>query len=97
MKLVNHPEARSELREAIGYYNDCRSGLGIEFFNEVRSSFKQIAGSPLLWRYWSENSRRHLIKRFPYTIIYEPRADSVLVVAIAHQSRKPGYWKDRIK
>jgi len=97
-----HPEARLEFREAIAYYENCLEGLGLGFSREVYLSINSIAKTPLLWSKFSFNSRRFLTKRFPYSIIYQILEDSVLensvlIVAVAHQSRKPGYWKGRLK
>jgi plasmid stabilization system protein ParE len=97
MTLLIHPEARLELREAIAYYEDCMDGLGREFFREIYVSIRRIARTPALWPGLSENSRRFLTKRFPYSIIYQVLDEEVLIVAVAHQSRKPGYWKGRLK
>lgn len=97
MNLEMHPEARLEFREAVAYYGDCREGLGIEFSREIYASIYYIAEMPLVWSKLSDNSRRFSAKRFPYSIIYQVFNDDILIVAIAHQSRKPGYWKDRLR
>ncbi|MFN0138895.1 MAG: type II toxin-antitoxin system RelE/ParE family toxin [Pyrinomonadaceae bacterium] len=97
MNREMHPEARLEFREAFAYYKDCRDGLGLEFSREVYASISRIADAPLLWSRLTENSRRFLTKRFPYSIIYQVLDEGVLIVAVAHQKRKPGYWKDRLK
>ena len=97
MNLDMHPEARLELRDAIAYYEDHRDGLGLEFSREIYASINRVADAPLIWSRLTDNSRRFLTKRFPYSIIYQILDDAVLIVAIAHQSRKPGYWKDRLR
>ena len=91
------PEARLEFRDAIAYYENCRDGLGLGFLHEVYMSINRIAETPLLWSKFSFSSRRFLTKRFPYSILYQILEDRVLIVAVAHQSRKPGYWKDRFE
>ncbi len=97
MILEMHPEARLEFREAIAYYEDCRDGLGLEFSREILSSIRRIAEAPLLWSRFTDHSRRILTKRFPYSIIYQVLDEGALIVAVAHQSRKPGYWKNRLR
>lgn len=97
MNLEMHPEARLEFREAIAYYEDCRDGLGLEFSREIYASINRIADAPALWPKLSDNSRRFLARRFPYSIIYQTLHNDVLIVAVAHQSRKPGYWKKRLR
>ena len=97
MNLDMHPEARLEFREAIAYYEDCRNGLGLEFSREIYASINRVADTPLLWSRLTDNSRRFLTKRFPYSVIYQVLNDAILIVAVAHQSRKPGYWKNRLR
>ena len=97
MNRIIHPEARLELRDAVAYYNTCRDALGLEFSREIYGSINRIAETPLLWSTFSDNTRHFYVRRFPYTIIYQVLPDSILVVAVAHQSRKPGYWKERLK
>ena len=97
MNLDMHPEARLEFREAIIYYEDCREGLGLEFSREIYESINRVADAPLLWSRLTDNSRRSLTKRFPYSIIYQVLDEAILIVAVAHQSRKPGYWKNRLR
>jgi hypothetical protein len=42
------------------------------------------------------NRRRFLLHRFPYLLIYREREDGVIqILAVAHTSRRPGYWKER--
>ena len=97
MILEMHPEARLEFREAIAYYEDYHDGLGLEFSREVYASINRIADAPLLWTRLTENSRRFMTRRFPFNIIYQVLDGDILIVAIAHQSRKPEYWKSRLR
>jgi len=36
-----------------------------------------------------------MIKRFPYSLIHTIADDEIRVLAVAHQSRRPGYWRQR--
>lgn len=97
LPLVAHPEAEDELSDALDWYDAERPGLGDDFLDAVLSALEEgvpltipgvgpTKGMPL---------RRYLVTRFPYVVIVvddeEPR-----IVAIAHQSRKPGYWLHRV-
>lgn len=88
--------AQRELDEAFDYYEEQRNGLGREFLEEVLSALKRIKLNPTAWAPFSNRTFRCVTKRFPYGIIYQVRDEMVLVIAIAHQHRKPDYWKDRI-
>jgi hypothetical protein len=50
-----------------------------------------------LWRVFEEDIRRYLVRVFPYAILYSVEDDYVLIIAVMHLSREPGYWKDRLK
>ncbi len=96
MKLWYHPRARIELNETADYYEGLRSGLGLEFLEEVQLTIRRILDLPFAWQRMSMNTRRCLMNRFPFGLIYQVKADEVRIVAIAHQKRKPGYWRDRV-
>jgi len=88
--------ARSDLREAIRYYNKQQPGLGRELRDEVHTTIERITLLPEAWRLLSENTRRCRVHRFPYGVIYQVRSDEILIVAIAHLHREPGSWADRL-
>ena len=97
--LRGAPEADAEFAEAVRWYEEQRPGLGTEFLAEVREARKLIQkhpgiGSPL--RGARRGERRVMIKRFPYQVIYYVRAHDIVIVALAHTKRRPGYWKTRV-
>jgi len=96
MNYYFHPEARQELKGAINYYNECGSGLGYIFMDEVQASIERIIRHPKAWTKLSKNTRRCLTRRFPYGVIYQEINADILIIAIMHLKRKPGYWEDRI-
>lgn len=71
MKYSFHPVAVAELNEAIDYYEELQSGLGLEFAKEIFSSIQRILEFPNAWPALSKNTRRCLVNRFPYGIIYQ--------------------------
>ena len=88
--------ARSDLREAVQYYNVQRPGLGKELRDEVRAAVGRIRNYPEGWQRLSENTRRCLLARFPYGIIYRVGDKEIVIVAVAHLHREPDHWKDRL-
>lgn len=97
MNFTFHPEARIEFIDAIAYYESCRNGLGTRFSREVRATIRRISLRPAAWPNISANTRRCLTSRFPFGVIYEVRENDILVIAVSHLSRKPGYWLDRVE
>jgi plasmid stabilization system protein ParE len=88
--------AEAELREAIAYYNDQSEGLGYEFAAEVKRTLGRICDHPEAWPQLSQRTRRCRANRFPYGLVYQLRADHVLVVAVMHLHREPESWMDRL-
>ncbi len=97
MKYSFHPEAKEELFEAINYYEGCQKGLGLEFAKEVYSTIQRILHFPTAWSKLSENTRRCLTNRFPFGVIYQITEEEIFIIAIMQLSRRPEYWKERIK
>lgn len=89
--------ARVELRGAVRYYNTQRPGLGAEFKSEVRAAIQRIKRLPRAWQAIDgEDLRRCQTNRFPYGVIYQIRDKEILIIAVAHLHREPGYWLDRL-
>jgi toxin ParE1/3/4 len=91
-----HPEAEAELDRAIGYYEQQAPGLGRDLRKEVEMAVHKIQIAPSRWKPYSKRTRRFLIRRFPYLIIFRELADNILIIAVAHGSRRPDYWHGRI-
>ena len=87
--------AQAELDEAIGWYAQQAPGLGDAFLLEALKVLKLIEQYPQAWHPLTTEIRRCRLKRFPYSVVYTMDAESILVLAVAHQHRKPGYWRNR--
>jgi plasmid stabilization system protein ParE len=97
MRYEFHPEARLEYREAAAFYEARRPGLGATFTVEVEAAIERILETPDRWRSIEQDVRRCLTRVFPYAILYTVENDFVLIIAVAHASREPGYWKHRLR
>ncbi|MCH7637888.1 MAG: type II toxin-antitoxin system RelE/ParE family toxin [Bacteroidetes bacterium] len=84
-----------KLWDAALYYEERAVGLGQEFFEEVERALAFAVQNPELGTRSTASTRRVLINRFPYSVIYRALENEFLVVAIAHQRRRPGYWRTR--
>ena len=88
--------AQIELDDAYTYYEQQVSGLGTLFLDQTLDAFKRIKLNPEAWSPFSDRTRRCLVHKFPYGVVYQIREDEILIIAIAHMHRRPEYWKDRI-
>jgi plasmid stabilization system protein ParE len=94
-----HRAAGAEAEAAVRWYNERVTGLGDDFRAELTAAVERVAEGPLEWpiSQYDPRTRRHLLLRFPYSIVYVVRADGdVTVAAVAHAKRKPGYWRNRV-
>jgi len=90
-----HPDAETELEEASLFYESQVVGLGKSFLAEVDRTISLIRDFPDAGFPVGPARRRVLLDRFPYTIVYQRHPESVAIVAIAHQRRRPNYWRRR--
>ena len=97
MKFYFHPDAEAEFDRAVQYYEQFQPGLGLEFAEEIYATITRIIQYPDAWSVLSKNSRRCLVSRFPYGVIYQIKSRSLRIIAVGHLNRRPGYWKERLE
>ena len=96
MNPVFHPDAALEFEEAVRYYHARGRMLGDRFAAEVRFAIRRIVETPDCWRVLDEDVRRCLVRVFPYSVLYTIEPNFILIVAVMHAKRQPGYWRYRL-
>jgi toxin ParE1/3/4 len=96
MTFIYHPDALIEYADAALYFDERAPGLGADFTQEIDAAIDVILQAPERWRCIEEDVRRYLVHRFPYGILYTIEPGYVLIVAVMHLTREPGYWRHRI-
>jgi plasmid stabilization system protein ParE len=91
-----HEAAEDELLNEIGYLELRANGLGRRFFEEIRRSEKLISQFPESAEEIRPGIRKRVLRKFRYSLIYSIEEEGVLILAVAHHSRRPGYWLGRI-
>lgn len=89
-------EAEAELHEAAQFYESRQSGLGDSFIDEIEKAVQDIEQRPYRWPVSRGIVRRCLVPKFPYAVLYLIHHEEIIVVAIMHLSRAPGYWFNRL-
>lgn len=97
MKVRLLTPARKEFLEAATFYESEAVGLGADFIDEFECAVSLMTSNHELGLPYEVGTRRVLLRRFPFQIIYEVHSDHLLIVAVAHQKRMPGYWRDRLR
>ena len=97
MTLVFSPEVEGEIAAAANYYAIESRNLKERFLAEVESTLRRIEEFPNAWPPATLGMRRCLCSKFPFAIIYRPVNGGIKIYAVAHQKRRPGYWKARLR
>lgn len=90
-------KAEKEMIDAAKLYDEKANGLGTIFLDDVHHAVSNARKYPQLGAVSGKNTRRVVLTRFPYSVIYTVEPGTILVVAVAHQRRLPGYWANRIR
>ena len=86
-----HPSALAELK-----YLEQNQATAGKFVEEIDRAMDLVLASPRLWPASDLDTRKFVLRRFPYAVIYHERKSVVRILAIAHGHRQPGYWKNRV-
>jgi plasmid stabilization system protein ParE len=96
VKVSVHPAAADELRETASFYSkQADQALGLAFIAEFERALGLLSNNPELGAVWRGTARRFPLRRFPYNLVYQIKPQELTVIALAHQRRRPSYWKNR--
>jgi toxin ParE1/3/4 len=90
-----HPQAVAEAAAAMEWYRKRNDAAGVAFMAELDRAVDSIADAPDRWPGYLHGTRRFLLRRFPFLVVYRQVPNGIEVVAVAHGRRRPGYWKGR--
>lgn len=87
--------AFEEYLDAVDFYNLQSEGLGNKFITEIQKTLNIIKKYPKSYSPFTSNSRKAVVNVFPYNLIYAINQNKIVILAVAHQNRKPKYWIDK--
>ncbi|MDR3068022.1 MAG: type II toxin-antitoxin system RelE/ParE family toxin [Cellulomonas sp.] len=96
-----HPEAQEEFHAAIDWYDEREFGLGQRFEVSVFDAVDAVVDWPESWPIWPGWTDEPVVRTkdvhdFPYRVVYFALKDTLFIAAVAHDRRRPGYWRDRL-
>ena len=91
------PDAEAELLKEVAYFSAAGTGLGVKFQRAVEAAVEMAVVNPDGGAPLASGTRRRLVKGFPFSVVYRASENEILVVAVMHHRRKPGYWVSRIE
>lgn len=90
-----HPSAFEEAQAAYRWYRERNEAVAKAFLAELDRAVQLISDDPMRWSAYLDRTRRFLLRKFPFSVIYHHSDVAVMILAFAHERRKPGYWKNR--
>lgn len=95
MNYEFHPDAEQEFIEEAAHYESEVAGLGSRFADEVNRVIELLRENPSIGASLNGNLRHFVLRRFPHSIVYAVLSQRLFIIAVAHGSRRPGYWCSR--
>jgi len=96
-----HEETLAEIDATVTWYEEQRTGLGLEFLSELRATLGELRAAPAASRREPASPdagvRRRRVHRFPYAVLFAESATEYVVIAVMHLRRRPGYWLSRVE
>jgi plasmid stabilization system protein ParE len=92
-----HPDAEREYLEALAWYRDRSVVVASDFELAVSEAVNVIAAAPQRWPSYFGEFKRYTLHRFPFNVVYQEMLSEVVVFAVAHGRRRPGYWRKRVE
>ena len=91
-----HQGALADVKSAVAWYRKRSPKAASDFVEELRRGTDTIRETPERWPMGKNDTRRFLLWRFPFAIVYSEQESVVMVWAVAHGSRRPDYWAHRV-
>jgi plasmid stabilization system protein ParE len=95
VRIRFHPAAAAEVEAAVQWYAERSPIAARAFVAEVNACVERVAEAPDRWPSYVHGTRRYLFPHFPFSLVYRVRNGDLEIVAVAHHSRRPGYWRSR--
>jgi plasmid stabilization system protein ParE len=90
-----HPDAVAEAKAAYEWYAERNPSAANAFIAELDRAISQIQNRPERWTMHLRGTRKFLLRRFPFAVVYRVARSTIEIIAVAHGRRRPGYWRSR--
>ena len=94
-EVIFLPGAQADYEQALQWYHDRSPQASTNFETAIEAAIAAIVAKPERWATLGQSHRRYIVDGFPHSIVYRIDPNAIMVVAVAHGSRRPGYWKRR--
>ena len=90
-------QAAEEIEKERRFYRERSESAEAAFLRELDHAIQSVSEAPQRWPAHIENTRRYIFPSFPFSLVYFVDGETTFVVALEHQSRRPGYWRERLR
>ena len=97
MEILFFEDALAEIEESRAWYRLRSASAEAAFLRELDHAIHLVGDAPHRWPIYLSKTRRYVFPRFPYSLVYFIEGDLLNVVAVAHEKRRPGYWRKRLR
>ena len=95
-RVAYHEGAIADVKSAVAWYQERSPKAALHFIAELHRASDTIREAPERWPTGKNNTRRFLLWRFPFSVIYSEEESTITIWAVAHGSRRPEYWAHRV-
>ncbi len=92
--VVLAPQAETDIAEAFEWYRGRSATAADAFRTEALDAIDRLSDTPTRWRMNEDGTRRRVLRHFPFSLVFEVLRDTVVILAVAHDRRQPGYWRE---
>jgi len=96
-RVEYHEGATADVKNAVAWYQKRSPKAALDFIEELHRAAETIREAPDRWPKGRNETRRFLLWRFPFAVIYSDQESMITIWAVAHGSRRPDYWAPRLK
>ena len=95
-RVEYHQGAIADVKSAVAWYQRRNPKVALDFIEELRRATEIIREAPERWPSGENDTRRFLLWRFPFAVVYSEHQSEITIWAVAHASRRPEYWAHRL-
>jgi plasmid stabilization system protein ParE len=91
-----HPQAEQEYLTSLAWYRERSLIAATNFESAFDRAITRISEAPQRWPIYIADFRKYTLRQYPFNIVYQDFPSQIVIFAVAHGRRRPGYWRDRV-
>jgi plasmid stabilization system protein ParE len=91
-----HPQAEQEYLAALAWYRERSPIAATNFEIAFEQAVKRVEEAPQRWPVYFADFRKYTLRQYPFSMVYQDLPSQIVIFAVAHGRRRPGYWRDRV-